>query len=59
MAWLDWEVRFVRPSWEANGTTWNLGPLGQRESVLFIGTRYSMSIPEPNCNNCYKKGKLW
>ena len=28
MAWLDWEVRFVRPSWEANVTTWNLGPLG-------------------------------
>ncbi len=28
MAWLDWAVRFVRPSWEANVTTWNLGPLG-------------------------------
>ena len=27
MAWLDWAVRFVRPSWEANVTTWNLGPL--------------------------------
>ena len=28
MVWLDWEVRFVRSSWEANVTTWNLGPLG-------------------------------
>jgi hypothetical protein len=32
MAWLDWEVRFVRPSWEANVTTWNLGPLGYEYS---------------------------
>ncbi len=26
MAWLDWSVRFVRPSWETNVTTWNMGP---------------------------------
>jgi hypothetical protein len=32
MAWLDWAVRFVRPSWEANITTWNLGPLGYEYS---------------------------
>lgn len=32
MAWLDWTVRFVRPSWEANVTTWNLGPLGYEYS---------------------------
>ena len=42
MAWLDWEVRFVRPSWEANVTTWNLGPLGYE---------YSRS----NCSNCYEE----
>ena len=28
MAWLDWSVRFVRPTWEANVTTWNMGPMG-------------------------------
>jgi endonuclease/exonuclease/phosphatase family metal-dependent hydrolase len=32
MAWLDWAVRFVRPSWEANVTTWNMGPLGYEYS---------------------------
>ena len=32
MAWLDWAVRFVCPSWEANVTTWNLGPLGYEYS---------------------------
>ena len=32
IAWLDWAVRFVRPSWEANVTTWNLGPLGYEYS---------------------------
>ena len=32
MTWLDWAVRFVRPSWEANVTTWNLGPLGYEYS---------------------------
>ena len=32
IAWLDWEVRFVRLSWEANVTTWNLGPLGYEYS---------------------------
>ena len=32
MAWLDWAVRFVPPSWEANVTTWNLGPLGYEYS---------------------------
>jgi hypothetical protein len=32
MAWLDWAVRFVRPSWEANVITWNLGPLGYEYS---------------------------
>ena len=29
---VDWAVRFVRPSWEANVTTWNLGPLGYEYS---------------------------
>ncbi len=42
IAWLDWEVRFVRLSWEANVTTWNLGPLGYE---------YSRS----NCSNCYEE----
>ena len=32
MAWLDWAIRCVRPSWEANVTTWNLGPLGYEYS---------------------------
>ena len=32
MALLDWGVLFVRPSWEANVTTWNLGPLGYEYS---------------------------
>jgi hypothetical protein len=34
IAWLDWAVRFVRPSWEANVTTWNLGPLGYEYSRI-------------------------
>lgn len=32
MTWLDWSVRFVPQSWEANVTTWNLGPLGYEYS---------------------------
>jgi hypothetical protein len=32
MAWLDRAVRFVRPSWEANVTTCNMGPLGYEYS---------------------------
>jgi len=32
MAWLDWSVRFVRPSWETNVTTWNMGPMGYEYS---------------------------
>jgi hypothetical protein len=32
MAWLDWAVQFVRPSWESNVTTWNLGQLGYEYS---------------------------
>jgi hypothetical protein len=28
VAWLDWSVRFVRPTWETNVTTWNMGPMG-------------------------------
>jgi hypothetical protein len=32
MAWLDWSVRFVRPTWETNVTTWNMGPMGYEYS---------------------------
>jgi hypothetical protein len=38
MAWLDWAVRFVRPSWEANVTTWNLGPLEYEYSISAVST---------------------
>ncbi len=33
MAWLDWSVRFVRPTWETNVTTWNMGPMGYEYST--------------------------
>jgi len=32
VAWLDWSVRFVRPTWETNVTTWNMGPMGYEYS---------------------------